>query len=117
MDCFRYLRVAGTVLTLVLVSQAGKASTTKHRKVHPASTPAVPAKSKSVLASKSVRTPKTLANVRAASYTSTGVTHAPNPIFSTHHRRSLYSPWTEPTFADSSAGDSIEGEDPVVRKA
>lgn len=31
--------------------------------------------------------------------------------------RVVFSPWTEPTYADSTVGDSIEGEDPVVRKA
>jgi penicillin-binding protein 2 len=28
-----------------------------------------------------------------------------------------YSPWSEPTFADSTAGDVIDGEDPIVRQA
>jgi len=32
-------------------------------------------------------------------------------------RRALYSPWTEPTFADSTVGDNIEGDDLVARKA
>lgn len=32
-------------------------------------------------------------------------------------RRAIYSPWTEPTFADSTIGDSIDGEDLQVRKA
>jgi beta-lactamase class D len=32
-------------------------------------------------------------------------------------RRALYNPWTEPTYADSTAGDNPAGEDPVVRKA
>jgi penicillin-binding protein 2 len=32
-------------------------------------------------------------------------------------RRVPYSPWTEPTFADSSSGDRLAGEDPVVRAA
>jgi cell division protein FtsI/penicillin-binding protein 2 len=32
-------------------------------------------------------------------------------------RRRLYSPWSEPTFADSTVGDNTLGEDPVVRKA
>jgi cell division protein FtsI/penicillin-binding protein 2 len=32
------------------------------------------------------------------------------------HRR-VYSPWTEPTFADSTVGDVTAGDDPVVRKA
>jgi cell division protein FtsI/penicillin-binding protein 2 len=29
----------------------------------------------------------------------------------------FFNPWTEPTFADSTLGDSVDGEDPVVRKA
>ncbi len=33
------------------------------------------------------------------------------------HRRSSYSPWTEPTYADSTASDNTEGEDPAVRRA
>lgn len=31
--------------------------------------------------------------------------------------RVFYNPWTEPTFADSTSGDSLEGENPVIRKA
>lgn len=39
---------------------------------------------------------------------------------STRRRRARYvrySPWTEPTYADSTLGDNIDGEDLVVRKA
>jgi penicillin-binding protein 2 len=32
-------------------------------------------------------------------------------------RRSLWSPWTEPTYLDSLVGDNIEGDDLVVRQA
>jgi len=32
-------------------------------------------------------------------------------------RTSRYSPWKEPSFADSTIGDNIDGEDPVVRRA
>lgn len=32
-------------------------------------------------------------------------------------RRVYYNPWTEPTFADSTAGDRIDGEDLIVRRA
>jgi penicillin-binding protein 2 len=32
-------------------------------------------------------------------------------------RRSRYSPWTEPTYSDSTAGDLADGEDPTVRRA
>ncbi len=35
----------------------------------------------------------------------------------TRRKRRSYSPWSEPTFADSTIGDSVDGEDPVVRKA
>jgi len=31
--------------------------------------------------------------------------------------RVAFSPWTEPTFADSTVGDIVDGEDPVIRKA
>jgi penicillin-binding protein 2 len=31
--------------------------------------------------------------------------------------RVFFNPWTEPTFADSTVGDKVAGEDPVVRKA
>ncbi|MBV8906696.1 MAG: penicillin-binding protein [Acidobacteriia bacterium] len=36
---------------------------------------------------------------------------------SLRRRRVFYNPWTEPTFADSTLGDKIAGEEPVVRKA
>ncbi len=32
-------------------------------------------------------------------------------------RHVFYNPWTEPTYADSTVGDSTDGEDLVVRKA
>ena len=32
-------------------------------------------------------------------------------------RRVFYNPWTEPTYADSTVGDNVDGEDLVVRKA
>src|SRR5206468_9086999 len=31
--------------------------------------------------------------------------------------RAIVSPWTEPTYADSTVGDSVEGEDLEVRRA
>jgi penicillin-binding protein 2 len=34
-----------------------------------------------------------------------------------HARHAVYSPWSEPTYSDSSAGDSTDGEDPTVRRA
>ncbi len=34
-----------------------------------------------------------------------------------HSRYVRYNPWTEPTYADSTVGDNVDGEDLVVRKA
>lgn len=34
-----------------------------------------------------------------------------------YRRRQLFSPWSEPTFAESTVGDITAGEDPVIRKA
>ncbi len=34
-----------------------------------------------------------------------------------HRRRAVFNPWTEPTYADSTVGDNVDGEDLVVRKA
>lgn len=33
------------------------------------------------------------------------------------HRKVFFNPWTEPTYADSTLGDNVDGEDLVVRKA
>ncbi len=53
-----------------------------------------------------------------------GVIHtdaAPNVKVATARRRRghhvFVNPWTEPTYADSTVGDSVEGEDLIVRKA
>ncbi len=32
-------------------------------------------------------------------------------------RHVFFNPWTEPTYADSTVGDNVDGEDPVVRRA
>src|SRR5690349_9897400 len=34
-----------------------------------------------------------------------------------HHRRAYRGLWTEPTYADSTNGDNVDGEDLVVRRA
>lgn len=34
-----------------------------------------------------------------------------------HHRRVFYNPWDEPTYADSTQGDNVDGEDLEVRRA
>src|SRR5437016_3676859 len=33
------------------------------------------------------------------------------------HHRHFFSPWSEPTYADSTAGDNVDGEDLGVRRA
>src|SRR5438874_8673253 len=33
------------------------------------------------------------------------------------HRRAFFSPWSEPTYADSTVGDNVDGEDLPVRRA
>jgi penicillin-binding protein 2 len=50
------------------------------------------------------------ARLQEVSYTSSAHTRA-------HRRRHVYSPWTSPTFADSTSGDSVDGEDLMVRRA
>lgn len=69
---------------------------------------------KSTKARKTVR--RTVSTKTAATTTTThGVIHS--RVRYSRHRRPLYSPWSEPTFADSTIGDNAQGEDPAVRKA
>src|ERR1700737_3291539 len=86
--------VAGSAFAIAPVK------TRKHRKLHRGATPA--------------------ASVTLASFT------APVPTSSLHRsanhlsglkKHSSRSPWTSPTFADSTEGDSVDGEDLVVRRA
>ena len=53
---------------------------------------------------------------RQAAPARTAASRAPRRS-TTLRRRSFSSPWVTPTYADSTAGDSAEGEDPVVRRA
>ncbi len=39
------------------------------------------------------------------------------PVRKARRRRVYYSPWTEPTYADSTIGDSVDGEELTVRRA
>lgn len=49
---------------------------------------------------------------------SVAVAHRPvSHLSRLSRRRVVYSPWNEPTFADSTAGDLVDGEDLVVRRA
>jgi penicillin-binding protein 2 len=61
----------------------------------------------------------TAVKVQRASY-SVG-TNAAHPVLATRHllskKRVVASPWTSPTFADSTQGDSVDGEDLMARRA
>jgi penicillin-binding protein 2 len=46
-----------------------------------------------------------------------GSVAASSKTFRPRIRRAVYSPWTEPTYADSTIGDNIDGEDLEVRRA
>jgi cell division protein FtsI/penicillin-binding protein 2 len=90
-----------TFLGLVLCWGLGAASARK-------TTPAKQAKAKST--APAVRTSRPATTVRASARKKT----TPRRY---RRKRVYYSPWTEPTFADSAAGDSVDGEDLVVRRA
>lgn len=49
-----------------------------------------------------------------ASSTTAGATGLHRKPASAHHQ---WSPWSEPTFSDPTAGDTAEGDDPIVRRA
>ncbi len=55
------------------------------------------------------------AQPRAAASASTARLKAKASV--SRRRRRVYSPWSEPTFADSTSGDNVDGEDLVVRRA
>lgn len=90
---------------------SAKSGARKHRPVrHHRATPATAAKARPVLKDTTraavIHTTRR-SNLRAA--TARRRTRG--------HGRVFFNPWTEPTYADSTAGDSIDGEDLVVRKA
>ncbi|MFL6351717.1 MAG: penicillin-binding transpeptidase domain-containing protein [Bryobacteraceae bacterium] len=93
------------------------ASATKHRRKK---------RSKRVIAAQTRTTVTSRTTGRSVARTTTqaGVIHADSTaplrvaVARRHRRRRLYvNPWTTPTFADSTVGDNIDGEDLVVRKA
>src|SRR5436305_12275629 len=57
-----------------------------------------------------------LPSVKAVNYVPT-VHHPASHLSRLPKKRYVFSPWTEPTFADSTAGDLVDGEDLVVRRA
>ena len=92
-------------------SAASPASTKKKRR-RVASTAGTSAAARTTGGSKATASGKTgLVRTAAAARTRTGVGR------SRRRRLAMVSPWTEPTYADSTVGDSTEGEDPDVRRA
>ena len=78
-------------------------------------TPAKPKKHRKVHRATSAAAPMTLASFTAP--VPTTALHHPANHLSVLKKRSLRSPWTSPTFADSTEGDSVDGEDLMVRRA
>lgn len=75
-----------------------------------------------IAAKPAVVTSATSGRTVARTTTQAGVIHTASMVRVTtvrrRTRRHVYvNPWTEPTYADSTIGDSVEGEDLVVRKA
>lgn len=112
----RFCKISLTLAALGLASVLGAqtsqptANTAKHSpRVHRRSTGVAPASH----ARRSVVRSATQAAVIHGASTSTLLV----PTRSRRHRRIYVSPWTEPTYADSTIGDSVEGEDLIVRKA
>jgi penicillin-binding protein 2 len=103
------LAVGVTCCAQATTAQPNSAAARKHkRKVH---TAAVVAADSAALHS------TTRAGVIHTSTASSGATLRTASLRRRLHRRVFYNPWTEPTFADSTVGDTVEGEDLVIRKA
>ncbi len=105
----RRLCVLSVLLALIAAGNAFGA-TRRHRRTHHTKS-----KAKSAVVVK--RTSRTSARHRRparSSIATRGVIHARSRR---SRRRQVYNPWTEPTFADSTIGDRINGDDPVIRKA
>jgi cell division protein FtsI/penicillin-binding protein 2 len=115
MNFDRQLRTVCLLAAFLLAANAS-AATRKHKRVHAAASvrKTSPATTKRTIRTV-VRRRSTKSSTSAIAATTThGVIHS-RVRYS--RRRKLYSPWSEPTFADSTAGDNTAGEDPVVRKA
>jgi cell division protein FtsI/penicillin-binding protein 2 len=69
------------------------------------------------------KTTRTASTIKAKHKKKSGVSGKATPAALTRRtaRRSrirrFFSPWTEPTYADSTNGDRVDGEDPIIRRA
>lgn len=105
-----YSRTLALLAALVLLSLGALAATTKQnskRKRSTSSPSGLTAKKKTTTTTR--KTVAATTRARKASYTKT--------TRPTRRRRVAYSPWDTPTYADSTLGDMVDGEDLVVRRA
>ncbi len=114
------IRPLPVLLVLVCALAPAAFAAKKHHRRHTASTTAVAAKAPAPTASSThrrhsslhhnaVATPSNRATLREVSFTSTAGR--------ARHRRAAFNPWLSPTFADSTLGDLVDGEDLLVRQA
>src|SRR5690349_2233810 len=121
MSLFWQVRTLSLFAAMLLVAFHASAATHKRKRTHSTASTHRPAAAKSTSSKSTAR--RTVAHRRvtrtttraAATTTTRGVIHS--RVRYSRRRRSLYSPWSEPTFADSTVGDNTLGEDAVVRKA
>jgi cell division protein FtsI/penicillin-binding protein 2 len=107
---FVILLVAFAVVAATLLPAAQPAGSDKSVKQKSAATQ--PSKKARSTASASVGKPTQKTTVAAAARTTTAPQRvAKRPV------RTRYSPWSEPTYADSTIGDRLDGEDLTVRRA
>jgi penicillin-binding protein 2 len=107
------LRAINLILAALLAVNAFGA-TRKHKRRHAVASTKT---TKTVTRARTTRSKRVTTSRRRVAATATrGVIHS-RVRYSRRHRRRIYSPWTEPTFADSTVGDVAAGDDPAVRKA
>ena len=108
MPRFITARVLGLVVSLSLLCCPGWAATRKSHH-HRRYTKRVPKSTKPAVVSRRHRGTR----IHRVSYV---IPHHPES-HNARLRARVLSPWTTPTFADSTSGDSVDGEDLVVRRA
>ncbi len=130
MDTFRFICAAAAVL---LAAESVPAMTPA-KPAHPAAAHSAKARAKPIAShsapvrvaahhARIAHAPGIAANrqaaytFRPASYTATPAAILRSGSKTRRSSARLYSPWTEPTFADSTIGDRLEGEDLAVRRA
>ncbi len=110
--CTKFRRTALAVFTLALFAAAGFGATKNHKTVHSKSTRTTAVRKSSASKTRvrvtTVSVRRTRRHVRR--FNINGLVPVPGA-------RIASGPWTSPTFADSTMGDSVEGEDLVVRRA